>query len=142
MATVLHWVALFLCLQCQLLGRTAAFRPTVRQDASLRAEKTSSWLAYQHRTMPELVLSKGYPLEEHFVTTGDGYVLGVYRIPHGKINRCCNSGVINAAKEARVLTPGPASELHLHWCFAAFLVASGRQWCCSTVCWIAAQHGY
>lgn len=29
----------------------------------------------------ELVEETGYPLEEHFVTTADGYVLGVYRIP-------------------------------------------------------------
>lgn len=26
----------------------------------------------------------GYPLEEHFVTTADGYVVGTYRIPHGR----------------------------------------------------------
>lgn len=29
----------------------------------------------------DLVVEAGYPLEEHFVTTADGYVLGVYRIP-------------------------------------------------------------
>lgn len=34
--------------------------------------------------IPELVKTKGYPLEEHFVTTSDGYVLGTYRIPHGR----------------------------------------------------------
>lgn len=32
----------------------------------------------------ELVVGTGYPLEEHFVTTADGYVLGVYRIPHSR----------------------------------------------------------
>ena len=31
-----------------------------------------------------LVEAEGYPLEEHFVTTDDGYILGVFRIPHGK----------------------------------------------------------
>ena len=30
-----------------------------------------------------LVVDQGYPLEEHFVTTADGYVLGMFRIPWG-----------------------------------------------------------
>jgi len=34
--------------------------------------------------MMELVQRKGYPIERHDVTTRDGYVLGVYRIPHGR----------------------------------------------------------
>ncbi|KYR00533.1 carboxylic ester hydrolase [Tieghemostelium lacteum] len=31
-----------------------------------------------------MVMSFGYPCEEHFVTTEDGYILGVFRIPHGR----------------------------------------------------------
>ena len=38
----------------------------------------------QHRKMQELVETQGYPLETHFVTTKDGYVLGIFRIPHGR----------------------------------------------------------
>ena len=34
--------------------------------------------------MTELIRSKGYPCEEHKVTTQDGYILGVFRIPHGR----------------------------------------------------------
>lgn len=34
----------------------------------------------------ELVTSKGYPCENHFVTTGDGYILNLLRIPHGLNN--------------------------------------------------------
>jgi lysosomal acid lipase/cholesteryl ester hydrolase/gastric triacylglycerol lipase len=26
----------------------------------------------------------GYPLEQHFATTDDGYILGLYRVPHGR----------------------------------------------------------
>lgn len=32
----------------------------------------------------ELVASKGYPIEEHKVTTPDGYILTVHRIPYSK----------------------------------------------------------
>ncbi|CAF4385975.1 unnamed protein product, partial [Rotaria socialis] len=32
----------------------------------------------------QLIQSKGYPWEEHKVTTADGYILGVFRIPHGQ----------------------------------------------------------
>lgn len=34
-----------------------------------------------------LVLSKGYPCEEHTVVTSDGFVLSLQRIPHGKNNK-------------------------------------------------------
>ncbi|KAJ3658409.1 hypothetical protein Zmor_010147 [Zophobas morio] len=32
----------------------------------------------------ELLQKYGYPAEEHFVTTSDGYILRMHRIPHGK----------------------------------------------------------
>ena len=41
-------------------------------------------LVHQARTIAELVAGAGFPLEEHFVETKDGYVLGIYRIPHGR----------------------------------------------------------
>lgn len=44
----------------------------------------SAALQYKHHKMPELVKPFGYPIEEHFVETADGYVLGVYRIPYGR----------------------------------------------------------
>ena len=29
----------------------------------------------------------GYPAETHWVTTDDGYILTIHRIPYGKLNR-------------------------------------------------------
>ena len=34
----------------------------------------------------ELITSKGYPAQTHYVTTDDGYVLALHRIPGGKQN--------------------------------------------------------
>jgi lysosomal acid lipase/cholesteryl ester hydrolase len=34
--------------------------------------------------VPELITKYGYPVEEHHVTTSDGYILTLHRIPHGK----------------------------------------------------------
>ncbi|XP_044735400.1 lipase 3-like [Chrysoperla carnea] len=36
-------------------------------------------------TVPELITKYGYPVETHSVVTEDGYILGVHRIPNGKI---------------------------------------------------------
>lgn len=32
----------------------------------------------------EMAIQYGYPFEEHFVTTDDGYILRLFRIPHGR----------------------------------------------------------
>jgi len=34
--------------------------------------------------VPELIRFWNYPVEEHWVTTDDGYILGLHRIPHGR----------------------------------------------------------
>ncbi|KAL6768086.1 LIP1 [Auxenochlorella protothecoides x Auxenochlorella symbiontica] len=68
-----------------LLWGVGAVRPG--RDEALHTGISRQWpilSEYEHRSMAELVKTKGYPLEEHFVTTSDGYVLGTYRIPHGR----------------------------------------------------------
>jgi len=37
-----------------------------------------------NKPTPELIRSNGYPVEEYWVTTPDGYILALHRIPHGK----------------------------------------------------------
>ena len=32
----------------------------------------------------EVIMHRGYPAETHLVTTEDGYIIEVHRIPHGK----------------------------------------------------------
>ena len=37
-----------------------------------------------------MITSKGYPAEEHWVTTEDGYILNMQRIPYGKKDKTVN----------------------------------------------------
>nr|CAD7434529.1 unnamed protein product [Timema monikensis] len=37
-------------------------------------------------SVPELITKYGYPMESHTVTTEDGYILTMHRIPYGKIS--------------------------------------------------------
>ncbi|KAM7286841.1 lysosomal acid lipase/cholesteryl ester hydrolase-like [Ixodes scapularis] len=39
------------------------------------------------KNVSELIVSKGFPVEEHSVTTADGYIIGVQRIPYGRDGR-------------------------------------------------------
>ncbi|KAB7499657.1 Lipase member M [Armadillidium nasatum] len=38
---------------------------------------------YEDMTVPEIIQSFGYPAEVHHVTTEDGYILELHRIPYG-----------------------------------------------------------
>nr|XP_045585758.1 gastric triacylglycerol lipase-like [Procambarus clarkii] len=42
---------------------------------------------HTHLTTPELIQVRGYPAEVHHVTTDDGYILEMHRIPHGRNGR-------------------------------------------------------
>jgi pimeloyl-ACP methyl ester carboxylesterase len=65
----------------------AAAGPNAAMGRTLDLSLPREWKPqdnFQHRQMAELTRPFGYPLEEHFVETTDGYVLGVYRIRHGR----------------------------------------------------------
>lgn len=66
-------------------------------------------IIYAH--FAEMIQTRGYPVESHFVTTKDGYILNMFRIPYGKKCRIprlgrrrrsacpyslCNTGVVEA----------------------------------------------
>lgn len=40
-----------------------------------------------HHRVLDIIHDWGYPAEEHFVTTDDGYILALHRIPHGRHGR-------------------------------------------------------
>ncbi|KAK7502357.1 hypothetical protein BaRGS_00006310 [Batillaria attramentaria] len=40
----------------------------------------------------ELITSKGYPCENHYVTTQDGFILNMQRIPHGRNGKLSSDG--------------------------------------------------
>jgi len=63
------------------------------------------------KDMVELVQTYGYPIEEHFVTTEDGYILGVFRIPHGRaeaaaLNATADSTLTAGSKPVAILQHG------------------------------------
>lgn len=43
--------------------------------------------------VPQLISNEGYPSENHYVTTTDGYILNLHRIPRGK-NGTSNGKVV------------------------------------------------
>jgi len=57
-------------------GREAA----IHQQAVSRGRKPQP---RNNKPTPELIRDNGYPAEEHWVTTPDGYILALHRIPHG-----------------------------------------------------------
>ncbi|XP_067129976.1 gastric triacylglycerol lipase-like [Centruroides vittatus] len=44
-----------------------------------------------NRNVTEIIISRGYPVEEYTVQTRDGYLLKLFRIPYGRENREKNS---------------------------------------------------
>jgi len=52
-------------------------------------------------TTPEIVAHRGYPVQVHFVTTEDGYILEVHRIPYGRQGRGNGNGKQKRKHKAR-----------------------------------------
>lgn len=82
---LLSFVLCFCVLECPREGEASPTllgfgvrlltRVKYRIDAALRKRKED---------VPALIRKNGYPVETHKVTTEDGYILRLHRIPHGK----------------------------------------------------------
>ena len=68
--TIVKFVVLFVFLLFYYTGRVLSATNPHDPDCDLN--------------ITQLIESKGYPCEEHKVITRDGYILGVFRIPHGR----------------------------------------------------------
>ncbi|RXG72728.1 Lipase 3 [Armadillidium vulgare] len=59
--------------------------------------KLKSIYDYEDFTVPEIIQSFGYPAETHHVTTEDGYILGLHRIPYDEIGTYDDPAAIDYA---------------------------------------------
>ncbi|KAF7286541.1 hypothetical protein GWI33_004944 [Rhynchophorus ferrugineus] len=63
-------------------------------------------------TVENLIENDGYPVETHSVTTSDGYILKLHRIPHGKTSKnlgrvaYLQHGILSSSADWVVLGPG------------------------------------
>lgn len=75
----------FICFVVLVLADGATLKWSRLQEA-YRRKPSSEWKhvdpeVYMDST--QLITSKGYPCENHYVTTQDGFILNMQRIPHG-----------------------------------------------------------
>ena len=65
---------------------------TDKEDPEVHYSPVSYWVVFalrpilliHSRSQHRLITSKHYPAKDHWVTTQDGYILNLQRIPHGK----------------------------------------------------------
>lgn len=88
-------------LLCGVVTHVASQSVDLERDARLRA--------------PELLRAYGYPAEEHFVTTEDGYILGMHRVPNpGRPAVLVMHGMLSSSADFILMGPGIALAYFLH----------------------------
>ncbi|NWH80905.1 LICH hydrolase, partial [Piaya cayana] len=76
---------LFMLLCSQVIAFSAGFTPSTLNSDKSQNKKTPNPECFMN--VSEIIRYHGYPSEEYQVTTEDGYILGVFRIPAGRNNR-------------------------------------------------------
>jgi len=60
---------------------------STQYESTIGQLKSDPWRAMEedaNLTVPQLITKYGYPFEEYFVITHDGYILNLHRIPYGR----------------------------------------------------------
>lgn len=84
MKTRAFWVVVLGILVLRLKSNRNNVCKTFEDYYSNRDENPNCYHNADHELeVPEIVMRYGYPIEVHNVTTSDGYILTVFRIPHG-----------------------------------------------------------
>ncbi|XP_072947431.1 lipase 3-like [Epargyreus clarus] len=78
------YLALGVFLAVAAASPQAAYVKQLMESSDLSGRYSNDTYEDASLDVPELVRKYNYPLEEHFVTTEDGYILGMHRIPYGR----------------------------------------------------------
>lgn len=73
-------------------------------------------MAFEWESQPEIIASRGYPIEIHNVVTEDGYILELHRIPSGRRDAPFNNNTYQ--RRAVYLQHGMMGTDHF-WLFSA-----------------------
>ncbi|CAH1117581.1 unnamed protein product [Phaedon cochleariae] len=88
---------------------------SIVRTTPIREEADNIFLErYTLSSVPNIVEADGYPLENYYVTTGDGYILNVHRIPFGRSGKKNNKvaylqhGILASSSDWILNGPGKA----------------------------------
>ncbi|XP_026706835.1 lysosomal acid lipase/cholesteryl ester hydrolase-like [Athene cunicularia] len=99
------------CLLVLLCSQGIVFSTGFRTPSALNSDTSQYRKTYNPETfmnVSEIIRYHGYPSEEYQVTTEDGYILGVFRIPAGRNNQ-------NTGKKPAVLLHHGTLGDSIHW---------------------------
>lgn len=103
------------------LIRTSCAEGVVDPEAYMTAVRLSPFHHYRSVLQIEMIRYWGYPAESHDVTTADGYILEMFRIPYGRLSERSRSLIFHS----QINFPYPRCILQSSGCFVR---ARLRRW--------------